>query len=93
MRMVELMSYNPAKILHSDKGTLLPGRAADITIINPDDEYVIDSATFASLGKNTPFNGKKVKGRVVYTIANGKTVYSYRPGFECIVDKDVPKEW
>jgi dihydroorotase len=93
MRMVELMSYNPAKILHSDKGTLLPGKAADITIINPDDEYVIDSTTFASLGKNTPFNGKKVKGRVVYTIANGRTVYSYRPGFECIVDKDVPKEW
>ena len=91
MKMVELMSYNPAKILHSDRGTLLPGRAADITIINPDDEYVIDSAKFASLGKNTPFNGKQVKGRVVYTIAGGKTVYSYRPGFECIVDKDVPK--
>ena len=91
MKMVELMSYNPAQIIHSDKGTLLPGRAADITIINPDDEYVIDSTKFASLGKNTPFNGKQVKGRVVYTIAGGKTVYSYRPGFECIVDKDVPK--
>ena len=91
MQMVERMSYNPAKVLRSDKGTLLPGRAADITIINPDEEYVIDSSKFASLGKNTPFNGKKVKGKVVYTISGGKTVYSYRPGFECIVDKDVPK--
>ena len=91
MQMVERMSYNPAKVLRSDKGTLLPGRAADITIINPDEEYVIDSSKFASLGKNTPFNGKKVKGKVVYTISGGKTGYSYRPGFECIVDKDVPK--
>ena len=91
MQMVERMSYNPAKVLRSDKGTLLPGRAADITIINPDEEYVIDSSKFASLGKNTPFNGKKVKGKVVYTISGGKTVYSYRPGFGCIVDKDVPK--
>ena len=91
MQMVERMSYNPANVLRSDKGTLLPGRAADITIINPDEEYVIDSSKFASLGKNTPFNGKKVKGKVVYTISGGKTVDSYRPGFECIVDKDVPK--
>ena len=91
MQMAERMSYTPAKIINIDKGTLLVGKTADITIINPDDEYVIDSELFASKGKNTPFDGKKVKGRVVYTIVNGKIVYSYKPGFECIVDKDVPK--
>lgn len=91
MQMAEKMSYTPAKIINIDKGTLLVGKTADITIINPDDEYVIDSELFASKGKNTPFDGKKVKGRVVYTIVNGKIVYSYKPGFECIVDKDVPK--
>lgn len=91
LQMAEKMSYNPAQIINSDKGTLLVGRAADITIIDPNDEYVIDSSQFASKGKNTPFNGKKVKGRVVYTIVSGKIVYSYKPGFECIVDKDVPK--
>lgn len=89
LQMAERMSYTPAQIINSDKGTLLPGRVADITIINPDEEYVIDSKLFASLGKNTPFNGRKVKGKVTYTIAAGKVVYSYKPGCECIVDKDV----
>lgn len=91
LQMAERMSYKPAQIIKSDKGTLLPGRAADITIIDPNEEYEIDSTKFASLGKNTPFNGKRVKGRVRYTIAGGKTVYSYRKGSEVIVDKDVPK--
>lgn len=91
LQMAERMSYTPAQILGSDKGTLLPGRTADITIIDPAEEYVIDSSRFASLGKNTPFNGKTVHGRVRFTIVGGKVVYSYRPGCEVIVEKDVPK--
>ena len=91
LQMAERMSYKPAQIINSDKGTLLPGRAADITIIDPNEEYVIDSTLFASMGKNTPFNGKTVKGRVRYTMSDGKVVYSYKPGCEIIVDKDVPK--
>ena len=91
LQMAERMSYKPAQIINSDRGTLLPGRVADITIIDPEEEYVIDSRMFASLGKNTPFDGRKVNGRVRYTIAGGKVVYSYKPGSECIVDKDVPK--
>jgi len=76
MQMAEKMSYNPAKIIGLDKGTLLPGKIADITIINPDIEYIIDSSTFVSLGKNTPFNGMKVKGKVMTTIVAGEVVYS-----------------
>ena len=91
LQMAERMSYTPAQIIHSDKGTLLPGRTADVTIIDPNDEFVIDSSKFASKGKNTPFDGRKVKGRVIYTIVAGKTVYSYKPGSECLIDKDVPK--
>ena len=91
LQMADRMSYTPAKIINSDRGTLLPGRVADITIIDPNEEYVIDSSLFASLGKNTPFDGRKVKGKVRYTIAGGRVVYSYRPGCESIVDKDVPK--
>ena len=59
LEMADKMSYTPAKIIGIDKGTLLVGKTADITIIDPDAEYVIDSKTFASRGKNTPFNGKK----------------------------------
>lgn len=78
MQMVEKMSYNPARITGIDRGTLLPGSVADITIMDPAQEYVIDSTTFASKGKNTPFDGRKVKGRVIYTIVNGKIVYARR---------------
>lgn len=91
LQMAERMSYKPAQIINSDRGTLLVGRPADITVIDPAEEYIIDRKAFASMGKNTPFDGRKVSGRVRYTIAGGKVVYSYKPGSECIVDKDVPK--
>lgn len=77
LQMAEKMSYNPAKVLGIDKGTLNEGKTADITIINPEESYVIDSSTFVSKGKNTPFNGYKVKGAVKYTICNGNIVYRY----------------
>ena len=75
MQMVEKMSYNPAKIAGIDRGTLLPGRPADIIIVNVDDEIVIDINNFVSKGHNTPFDGYKVKGIVEYTIVGGKIVY------------------
>ena len=75
MQMVEKMSNNPAKIAGIDRGTLLPGRPADIIIVNVDDEIVIDRNNFISKGHNTPFDGYKVKGIVEYTIVGGKIVY------------------
>lgn len=75
MQMAAKMSYNPAKVLKIDKGTLNVGRVADITIINPDEEYVIEPNDFVSKGKNTPFGGTKVSGKVKYTILSGKVVY------------------
>ena len=51
------------------------GSPADVTIIDPDAEYIIDTMTFLSKGKNTPFNGRKVKGQVVATICDGNVVY------------------
>ena len=75
MQMAEKMSYNPAKIIHSDRGRLEVGSPADITIIDPEKEYVIDSKTFESKGKNTPFNGRKVKGMVKATICDGEIAY------------------
>lgn len=75
MQMAEKMSYNPAKIIGIDKGTLSEGAIADITVIDPDEEWVIDSNYFVSMGKNTPFNGRKVYGKVQYTIAAGDIIY------------------
>ena len=75
MQMIAYMSTNPAKVLGIDKGTLKTGSCADVALIMPDEEYVIDSSEFASKGKNTPFNGKKVWGRVALTIADGKIIY------------------
>ena len=51
------------------------GVAADLTIFDPDQEWTIDPEQFASKGRNTPFAGKTVKGRVKYTIVDGQIVY------------------
>lgn len=77
MQLVEKMSYNPAKILGIEKGRLEPGKAADIVIADFDETYTIDTSTFVSKGKNTPFNGKQVKGRVYQTLVDGKIVYDF----------------
>lgn len=76
MQMAAKMSYNPARVLGINKGTLNEGSIADVVIIHPNEEYVIDPKDFASKGKNTPFAGKKVCGKVKYTILNGKVVYN-----------------
>ena len=73
--MVRLTSYNPAKILNLDKGSLQKGKVADITIFNPNEEYIYQKEDIVSKSKNTPFIGKKLKGRVKYTIVNGNIVY------------------
>ncbi|MGN0382712.1 MAG: dihydroorotase [Eubacterium sp.] len=73
MQMAEKMSYNPARILGIDKGDLAIGSIADITIINPEAEYIIDAESFKSKGRNTPFNGMKVRGRIVDVIL-GETI-------------------
>ncbi len=78
MEMAAKMSYNPAGVLGLDKGDISVGRVADIVIFNPKAEVTIDKNTFASKGKNTPFHGRKVKGRVEYTILAGNVVYEKR---------------
>ena len=73
--LVKLTSYNPAKILGIDRGTIEKGKIADITIFNPNEQYVYTEEMIVSKSKNTPYIGKKLKGQVKYTIVNGKIVY------------------
>lgn len=76
MQMAEKMSYNPSRILGlTEKGSVSEGKIADIVIFDPRREYQIDKKTFVSKGKNTPFQGRAVKGDVKYTIAGGRIVY------------------
>jgi dihydroorotase, multifunctional complex type len=76
-QLVEKMSVNPAGILHCDRGCIGEGQVADLVIADPEAEYRIDKNLFFSKGKNTPFHGRKVTGRVEYTFAAGKLVYDF----------------
>lgn len=75
MQMAEKMSYNPAKIVGIDKGDIQPGKIADIVIFDPEKTYKIDKTKFASKGRNTPFDGREVTGKVMATIVDGRVVY------------------
>ena len=75
MDMVRLMSYNPAKLLGIDKGIIEEGKTADLTIFDPNNEYIYTEEMIVSKSKNTPWIGKKLKGEVSYTIVNGRIVY------------------
>lgn len=75
-QLVEKMSLNPARILGLECGTLQEGRPADVIVVDVEHPYKIDKTKFVSKGRNTPFNGREVKGKVLYTICDGKVVYS-----------------
>jgi dihydroorotase len=74
-RLIEMFTVNPAGLLQIEAGTLSVGRAADVTLINPDLEWTVDASKFQSMSRNTPFDGWKLKGRAVRTIVGGKTVW------------------
>ncbi len=78
LQMAEKMSYNPAKILRLDAGVIAENKEADLVVFDPKASYVIDKNTFVSKGKNTPFHGREVKGRVMFTIIGGEVVYAYK---------------
>jgi len=74
-RMVELMSVNPARILHVAGGSLSEGAPADITILAPDLRVTVSTDRMRSKSKNTPFDGWSLRGGVAATIVGGRVVY------------------
>ncbi len=75
MQMAERMSFRPAQVLGLDKGSIEPGKPADIVIFDPEKTYEIHAADFASKSRNTPFHGRRVTGAVRATIAGGEVIY------------------
>ena len=76
-QLISKLTYEPAKVIgrNGELGTLKTGAPANITILDPDREWIVNSRNFASKGKNTPYDGYKFKGKIMATIANGKIVY------------------
>ncbi len=72
---ISKVTQAPASILGIDSGNLAPGRAADICIFDPNHVWKIDASALKSQGKNTPFLGTALKGRVKYALVEGIVVY------------------
>ncbi len=73
MKLIELMSTNPARIYGLEGGEISQGKIADLAIIDLDSEYKIDK--YKSKSSNTPFKDKTLRGEVLYTISEGELVY------------------
>ncbi len=75
VRLIEMYTVEPRRLLKIDAGTLSIGAAADVTLIDPDLEWTVRVDRFESASRNSPFDGWKLKGRAVRTIVGGKTVW------------------
>ena len=75
-KLIELLSVNPARILGVEGGNLSVGSIADVTVINPDLQFSYTEEHVVSKSKNSPFLGKRLQGRAVYTILGGRITHS-----------------
>ena len=75
--LIKAMSSAPAELLGLPGGTLRPGSAGDVIVLDLDVPWVLDPAELKSKCKNTPFDEARLQGRVVRTIVAGRTVYEY----------------
>lgn len=71
---VSKMSYEPAKVFNLEAGTLAVGKNADITVIDPELSWTVDDSKFYTRGSHSPFVGRKLKGKAVLTVVDGKIV-------------------
>ena len=73
--MLAMLTWRPAKIINVDKGRIGVGDRADLTLIDPDAEWVIDADAFYSKSRNCPYHGWTVKGKVAATVVAGELRY------------------
>jgi dihydroorotase len=80
MRLLELLTRGPAEVMGLRApdygGGIEAGSRADLVLLDTEREWVLDATAFASRGRNCPFHGRRVKGRVVLTLKNGKVAYA-----------------
>ncbi len=74
-RAIEALTWAPARILGVPGGRLAPGDAADVALVDPDEEWTVDPERFHSKGRNTPYRGRVLRGRVRATIVAGRVVF------------------
>ena len=75
MELASHMSFEPAKVIGIPKGDISEGKCADIAIVDMKEKWIVDPEEFASRGRNTPFAGRELTGRVKYTICDGKVMF------------------
>jgi dihydroorotase len=74
-RAIAALTQGPATILGLDLGTLRSGAPADVCIFDPEARWTLDEHTWLSRGRNTPFWGRSLKGRVTHTLLGGRVVF------------------
>lgn len=77
-RAIAAMTVNPARILAINKGALSEGSDADVTLIDPERRWTVDSSTFATRGRACAFEGLELMGKAVMTVVAGRIVYQER---------------
>jgi dihydroorotase len=76
--LVNRMSVMPARIFNLQGGTLAPGAPADVVMFDPEAEWIVRPEEFYSKSRNTPFGGRRLRGRAETTIVRGQVVFARR---------------
>jgi dihydroorotase len=78
--LIDRMAVAPARLFHLPGGTLRQGSAADVTVFDPAAEWTVDPKRFRSKGRNSPYAGTALTGRVHFTLVDGEVIYEFRGG-------------